>query len=165
MGLDMYLEARKYVSQNDWTNARNIEGELPKTTQYLTVASFFPEGSAEYADHSGAEVSLGIGYWRKDNQIHNWFVQECADGEDNCQPVRVSADKLRELRATVEHVLEEHTEAAAREHLAPAQGFFFGTYEIDEWYWKGLEHTKAILDKAIPLAEDDDCSIYYQASW
>ena len=25
-----------------------------------------------------------VGYWRKANQIHNWFVENVQDGEDDC---------------------------------------------------------------------------------
>lgn len=164
MGLDMYLEARKYVSKID--NKATTDYDNPVLTEnYKMVLELFPENANEYSDFAGAEVSLNIGYWRKANAIHGWFVENCAAGVDECQPIHVNPDKLRELRAIAEHLLENRTEAEARKHLAPAQGFFFGTYEIDEWYWNDLERTKKILDKAITLAEDNDCGIVYQASW
>jgi hypothetical protein len=164
MGLDMYLEARKYVSKIDSKATTDYDNPV-LTEDYKKVVAFFPDWATELSGFAGAEVSVNVGYWRKANQIHNWFVNECGEGVDDCKPFYVSADKLRELRATTEHVLANRTEAVAREHLAPASGFFFGTYEIDEWYWQDLENTKAILDKAVRLAEDEDCSIYYQASW
>ena len=164
MGLDMYLEARKYVSKIDSKATTDYENPV-LTADYKTVSAFFPDWAGDDTGFAGAEVSMNIGYWRKANQVHQWFVDNCAEGEDDCKPVFVSADKLRELRATTEHLLANRTDEEALKLLAPSQGFFFGTYEIDEWYWADLERTVKILDKAIRLAEDEDCSIYYQASW
>ena len=38
-----------------------------------------------------------VGYWRKANAIHGWFIRECADGVDECQEIPVSTIKLLEL--------------------------------------------------------------------
>jgi len=45
-------------------------------------------------DAEGAEV----GYWRKANAIHGWFVRELAGGVDECQPIHVSRENLVVLR-------------------------------------------------------------------
>lgn len=45
-------------------------------------------------DAEGAEV----GYWRKANAIHGWFVRELANGVDECQPIHVSRENLITLR-------------------------------------------------------------------
>jgi hypothetical protein len=45
-------------------------------------------------DAEGAEV----GYWRKANAIHGWFVRELAGGVDECQPIHVSRENLITLR-------------------------------------------------------------------
>lgn len=47
-----------------------------------------------------------VGYWRKSNQIHNWFVENVQDGEDDCGTYKVGIKKLTELLKTVETVLE-----------------------------------------------------------
>ncbi len=67
-----------------------------------------------------------------------------------------------ELRALCEEVLDNPDKA--KELLPPAQGFFFGTYEIDEWYFEGLRVTRAIMDKALALP-DEEFDFYYRASW
>ena len=38
-----------------------------------------------------------VGYWRKANAIHNWFVQNVQDGKDECQESYVDSSKLQEL--------------------------------------------------------------------
>ena len=45
-------------------------------------------------DAEGSEV----GYWRKANAIHGWFVRELAGGVDECQPIHVSRENLVTLR-------------------------------------------------------------------
>lgn len=164
MGLDMYLEARKYVSKIDSKATTDYDNPV-LTEDYKKVVAFFPDWATDLSGFAGAEVSVNIGYWRKANQIHNWFVNECANGVDECQPIGVNADKLRSLRATVEHLLENRNDSEALKLLAPASGFFFGSTDIDEWYWADLERTVEILNKAIRLDEDENCQIIYQASW
>lgn len=163
MGLDMYLEARKYVSKKDYKSVPRdtLYEDIPTTLEYDRIAKFFPEGADEFGEHSGAEAKLTVAYWRKSNQIHNWFVENCGGGVDECQPIHVRPDQLRELRATIEYVLETKD----TEKLAPTAGFFFGSTEVDEWYWEDLARTKTMLDKIIPMAEDEEWSLTYQASW
>jgi len=54
-----------------------------------------------------------IGYWRKANAVHGWFVRECAGGVDECQEIKVSHDQLRQLRADCNNAL------ANRENATP----------------------------------------------
>jgi len=49
--------------------------------------------------------------------------------------------------------------------LPPQDGFFFGSTDIDEWYWKDLKNTKAKLDKVFALPEMSKLSFYYTSSW
>lgn len=47
-----------------------------------------------------------IGYWRKANQIHKWFVDNVQDGIDDCEYYEVSKDKLGELLKVCKEVLD-----------------------------------------------------------
>ena len=161
MGLDMYLEARKYVRKVDWNN-QDESGEPIVLDEYKEIAKHFPENADEYGDYTGGLVTLNIGYWRKANQIHNWFVNECAGGTDDCRPVYVPHIKLTELLGMVNAVLEDN--ANPETTLPTASGFFFGSTEYDEYYTHDLKRTKAILEKALSL-DEDSVSFYYQASW
>jgi hypothetical protein len=168
MGLDMYLYAEKYVGGASYSN-ENGKFVVTPTPEYASLTKFFPEQADETAEYKSATVRIKIGDWRKVNQVHGWFVNECANGEDNCQDVWVSPDKLRSLRATIEFLMDnkdsEDVLDKIEENLPLTDGFFFGSREIDEWYWMGLENTLPILDKAITLAENGDCELYYRASW
>lgn len=167
MGLDMYLEATKYVSRYEKTTDYSVEPKV--SAEYAEVTKFFPNGADKFGDFAGAELKITVGYWRKANAIHNWFVKECGKGIDECQPIYVGFEKLRELRTTCEFLIELKDAPNAKdkvlELLPPTSGFFFGSTEIDEFFWADIDRTLEILNKAIPLVEDEDCSIIYQASW
>ena len=47
--------------------------------------------------------------------------------------------------------------------LEPTEGFFFGSTEKDEWYYKDLKETVEGLDKALSLPNSYE--FYYRASW
>lgn len=46
-----------------------------------------------------------VGYWKKDNHIHNWFVENIQNGDDDCGYYEVSEEKLRELLQVCEKVV------------------------------------------------------------
>ena len=159
MGLDMYLEARKYVSQNDW-----VDGVAKTTRDFMTLASLGPDGLSKYSDFGGATVSIPVGYWRKANAIHGWFVRECGGGVDECQDIYVPREKLVELRDLCKSVIKQP--AMAGDILPPTSGFFFGSYEIDEWYMQDMKQTIEMLDHVLDTLPDNwDWSFYYHASW
>ena len=44
-------------------------------------------------------------YWRKANAIHGWFVRNCQDGVDECEPADVTREQLEQLVADCRTVL------------------------------------------------------------
>lgn len=158
MGLDMYLRAEKYVS--------GLFGD--EKEDFATLLGMFPDEAVQEAaksvDFPSARVQFTVGYWRKVNQIHSWFVRECQDGVDECQVTYVSREKLKELREVCLRVLASGKDTrVAEELLAPQGGFFFGSVEYNQWYWEGLESTIEQLDRALALPSG--WSLYYQSSW
>lgn len=108
----------------------------------------------------GYKESTEIGYWRKANAIHKWFVENCQGGEDNCATYAVSHEELKELKRVCEKVLQKPEEA---EDLLPTQsGFFFGPTEYDEWYVQDLRDTIEIVDWALTQNFD---YFEYHSSW
>lgn len=101
-----------------------------------------------------------IGYWRKDNQIHKWFVDNVQRGVDNCAIYDVSEEQLKELRLLCEEVLENND--LASEVLPTESGFFFGGTEYDEYYYEGLKTTIEIIDWALSQGFD---YFEYESSW
>ena len=156
MGLDMYLSAKRYMSKHF------NEGD---TERAEAIQKLFPElagRQGRWGDASPVkEVSIEAGYWRKANAIHDWFVKNVQGGEDECKPHYVSRDQLQELRDCCQEVLNDR--ALARELLPPASGFFFGSTEVDEYYFEDLKQTIRIIDEALELPESWDFE--YCSSW
>jgi len=46
-------------------------------------------------------------YLRKANQIHKYFVDKFADGNDDCKPIYIELDDLKELKAICEQIIKE----------------------------------------------------------
>lgn len=161
MGLDMYLSARKYFSKNDYSDRENIK----VTPEFGILSTLAPEDLTKYSQFSGISVSYPIGYWRKANAIHGWFVNELAGGEDDCQEIPVPREKLVELRDLCKSAVSQP--AMAGDILPPTQGFFFGGYEIDEYYIQDLKDTVTMIDHILSVLPEGDWNweIYYQASW
>jgi hypothetical protein len=160
MGLDMYLSAKTYVNKHNYKNSTE-EFQPVVTEKFKQLVELFPE--LDNPDIYGFEVSRVVGYWRKANAIHNWFVENVQKGEDNCQSYWVSTDDLEELRNICKQVLTDRSQA---DTLLPSQsGFFFGSTDYDEWYFSDLENTVTIINNLL----DDDTfkcyDFYYQASW
>ena len=117
----------------------------------------------DYSRTAFTSVKVEIGYWRKANAIHKYFVDKCADGKDDCEEVYVSQENFEELMSICNQLLESKDTELAMKLLPTASGFFFGGVGYDEWYFKDLEHTRDILEKV--LADKRDFDYIYQASW
>jgi hypothetical protein len=151
MGLDMYLVAKRHISQYQ-------EADKALGTELM---QHFPELAA---DLTVQEVTVRVGYWRKANHIHKWFVDNVQDGEDNCAGYYVSREALDELRRRCQQVLDFRHLAV--ENLPTASGFFFGNTDYDEYYFSSVEHTIKIIDSALLLLDaDQDWDIEYSSSW
>jgi hypothetical protein len=161
MGLDQYLYAKKYVSKFDYSDAQN----RVITQDYMDLLPMDAPDITKYGEFAGITVTYPVGYWRKANAIHNFFVQTVGEDTDNCQEMWVSRDLLVELRSRCVDVLNaDNTEAKAKEvGLETVDGFFFGDTSYGDWYREDLRITIEICDKIFALP--DEYSLHYQASW
>jgi hypothetical protein len=153
MGLDMYLTRKTYVKQ--WSHQK------PEEQFEITIT----KGGKPYdgIDISNVtNIEEEVGYWRKANQIHRWFVENIQNGVDNCGEYSVSKGELEELRNICTEVLNDHSKA--EELLPSASGFFFGNTDYDEWYYNDVQHTIEIIDKIIGETNPNQ-DIYYSSSW
>lgn len=164
MGLDMYLEVRKSVSLADYVheNGDFLKKENPEGKKLLKAVGLSKLVSPE--SYSVVVTTTAI-YWRKVNSIHKWFVDKCADGVDECQPIYVDRSKLLALRDQVDMVIRSKNEAVAQEWLPTESGFFFGSTAYNEWYWSDLKFTLKELNRVLKETEDEPISFIYQASW
>ena len=155
MGLDMYLSAEKFISGYDHDKDENFE----KILNLLNLDRDDAEKSAT--------VNITVGYWRKANAIHNWFVNNVQDGRDECQRAYVSEENLRDLKSSCLkelNAINNNGFENKRELLPPTKGFFFGSTDVDERYKKDLEHTVQLIDKCLS-DKFKGYTFYYQSSW
>ena len=156
MGLDMYLYREAYVQ--NWNHN-------PK--KYKVSVKFNENKHPFINPDKVCYIREEVGYWRKANAIHNWIVQHCADGVDECQDIHVEEQLLIELRDTCQKVLDDNS--LADELLPTSSGFFFGSTQYDEWYFNGLKHTIDIINGALVEGELPQGvytpSYIYKASW
>jgi hypothetical protein len=151
MGLDMYLNKKYYIK--NWDFMKDDE------KHYITIL----KGSkpSEIPTDKIISIETEAMYWRKSNAIHQWFVNNIQDGNDDCGDYYVEKSQLEELLKIVSDVLNDHNKAS---DLLPTQsGFFFGDTNYDEYYFKDLENTKNELTKL--LAIDDGGEFEYHSSW
>lgn len=154
MGLDMYLKGKRYLS-NHIEQDRDIA---------VKIQSMLPELAGRNDEFGGSpiqEITADIGYWRKANAIHGWFVTNIQGGEDQCEPYDVNREQLEALASLCRRVLAfKHL---ANELLPSTPGFFFGGQHYDEGYFRDLEHTITVIDRALSLPVGWD--FVYQSSW
>lgn len=127
MGLDMYLErmpryrgatasdVSAVESYLDWIDAKENGSEhanctfkqwcgrdnIPTESYIKFYSQFYAKKYSDWdTEHKYgyARIMEQAGYWRKANHIHNWFVENVQDGEDDCRyHHEVTEEKLKEL--------------------------------------------------------------------
>lgn len=161
MGLDMYLIAGKHISGA----AAAPEAEREYYNGLVSVGGATDFVRDEFTNYKSAMVEIGVGYWRKANAIHKYFVDSCQDGMDDCRRAYVQRDVLEELRDFCKQLIDsEFDPELCAELLPPSEGFFFGSYEIDDWYKDEVKRTYEMISYLL-FTVKDDWSFYYQASW
>lgn len=187
MGLEMYLvkmpryknetatDVSKVERYLDWKSAQENpfsewkgtsledycgfkENELPPQD----VIDFY--GKQCTADEAYHNIMEEVAYWRKNNAIHQWFVDNVQDGIDDCDyHNEVTPEHLEKLIGLCAKVL---TNREMADRLLPTQdGFFFGGLEYDEWYFKGIAETvNTLVDVALNTDFETEM-LYYISSW
>lgn len=190
MGLDMYLERcdRMAYGFKDM-DIDDVKENKPKL--YDKIKPYIHERGEYFHWES---IFEGVGYWRKANQIHRWFVENVQDYQDDCEYYEVEREQLEELLdicVTIktncklingkvkcgEHLendvwvadyedgkVLDHPEIAEN-YLPTQRGFFFGGTDYDEWYMQDIENTIDILTKVLKETDFDTQMIVYTSSW
>jgi hypothetical protein len=146
MGLDMYLNASKHLYRED-------DSELVEKIKKMAGTAMIP-----------SRIVFRAMYWRKANAIHKWFVDNVQDDEDDCREYDVDIDQLKTLCSLLDKMLSMPKEEAIK-LLPTTSGFFFGSTEYDEWYWKDIEETRDRLNELLSDPTIDDYYFTYQSSW
>lgn len=179
MGLDMYLKRKRYIGAQ--YEHRNINGkiEIKKGDKVIPIQL-----------NKISYIEEDVGYWRKANAIHKWFVDNCQEGVDDCKEYWVSREKLEELlnickqvvdiaklkdgKITNGYTIKEGewqpiledgkyiTNAEEIEELLPTEdGCFFGSTDYDEYYLQDIKNTIDIIEAIFKEDDKDDYEIDY----
>jgi len=181
----MYLAKKTYVKNWDFEKDKAKKWSVSVKRGGKVVKDIKPE-RVEYIVES-------VGYWRKANAIHKWFVENCVRDTDwQGSGVEVSRTDLEVLLGLCERVLagselvegmikngsrtsgkgwEDIMEkgkyikdpSIAIELLPTTSGFFFGSTDYNEYYYQDIEETAKMI-KGL-LAEPDNGEFEYSASW
>ncbi len=138
--------------------------------KYTTEVGTEGQSSGSITKDNKNRVELG--YWRKANAVHNWFVENCQDGIDDCNRYFVTKEQIKELLSICEKIKAE----PYKTHLLPTvDGFFFGSTDYDDRYYYDIDLTIQILVRVLietnfepKLNNDGNLEkdyIYYVSSW
>ncbi len=205
MGLDMYLErAPRYKNVTiqqikaidgyfDWKDYEGAQKFTLKEWCGVDEKDLPSQDVQEYYKKNGSFVE--VGYWRKANAIHKWFVDNVQDGEDDCGYYEVDREQLEQLLhicnlikskcklkagkiqtgyyygedgervPIMEDGMYIENPAIAQEYLPTQSGFFFGSTDYDEWYMQDVEDTIEILTKVLDETDFDTQMVVYTSSW
>lgn len=153
MGLDQYLSIKKRISGHDFNDKVSQK-------KYKSILKSVDVSEKDLSpDSRSVTVSIEVAYWRKANAIHKWFVDNVQEGNDDCGSYWVSPEKLQELIDLCEKVLKTKNYRL----LPPQSGFFFGSTEVDDWYWDNIQETFDTLSKVIERFPES--GFYYKSSW
>lgn len=192
MGLDMYLNKMpryKDATASDvaavenyleWIKAKEEGSEYANCTFYdfchmdepsqehIDFYSKFYEH--KYSDwdtekkYGWSRIMDQVAYWRKQNAIHRWFVENMQDGEDDCDyHAEVTKEDLRDLLNLCNRIL--HNKSLASELLPTQGGFFFGETAYDDWYMDGIQYTADKIYEIFNTTDFEKEMIYYISSW
>lgn len=183
MGLDMYLYRKTDVKNWDFRKDK-FKIIVLKNGEELPCVN----------DKKIESIKEDLFYWRKVNCIHNWIVNRCGGGEDNCRELELSKKDFTDLLEIINEVLSKSklkkgeilesygfkngkkvenyikgyvisNPEIAKKLLPTASGFFFGSIGYDEMYIQDLKETKEAFDKILKETDWDIQYLTYQASW
>lgn len=187
MGPDQYLEART-CNVGGYAGVRKASyGNSEEVRTYDAIMEACGLTDTELEVRS-IDLSFSVGYWRKANAVHQWFVRNVQNNEDDCEAHYVSNEDLLKLLAVCKNILstvdkgEPEVEESygyisesfpdltldtelADSTLPTQSGFFFGGTAYDEYYVEDLERTVDIIEKLQKSKFWDNFNFYYRASW
>lgn len=219
MGLDMYLDKVKKLDENvtlddicllndyfywkengqEYTFEKWCGQDIKKVKRKL-IPLYKDEYKTRYCDwdteHKYGHKALleQLVSWRKANQIHNWFVENVQDGQDDCGCYEVTKEQLETLielcmkiklasklvkgKVKNGYTFKDGKEVPIMEDgeyiedpttamkLLPSQsGFFFGSTEYDQWYMYDIDFTIEKILEVLRTTDFDNEIVFYSSSW
>lgn len=99
-------------------------------------------------------VDGDIGHFRKVNFLIPFFYYE-----EDCLYKKFDTVVLKDLKDRCERVLSDHS--LAEDILPTEPGFFFGSTDYDEWYYRDVEQVLEWCNKTLSSSDEDDWFVIY----
>lgn len=194
MGLDMFLWKMKKQKGKTFDEVmeikRKLDNEEIKSVEKENLKMYMFHTKLENINYEYDSLFKEVYYWRKANAIHQWFVDNIQNGNDDCEDYRVTQKDLQILIDTLKEVynslcnkemvtkkvqdgsieyeikvFKEEDLEVAKELLPTQEGFFFGGTEYDEYYFEQIKDTLndlQILDRSFDYENN---YLIYGSSW
>lgn len=169
-------KCKRSMSMKEWSGYS--QDDLPSEDAFwhyvpLCVVRYAEWDTEKKYPHK--EIMEEVAYWRKANQIHNWFVDHIQSGIDDCNfHDEVTEEILLELLADCKLVLQKVRYLEDGEIIVPKSvenilptctGFFFGSYEYDHDYIEDIKDTVKIIREILEETDFETQMFYYVSSW
>ena len=97
-------------------------------------------------------------YFRKVNFIYRYFSEKLVD--ESCI---VTKAEIEDIIERCKKVLADHS--LAKELLPTCDGFFFGSTDYDDWYFKDVEDCQKQMEKLLEDYDETTDVIWVDMSW
>ena len=186
--IEQYLDWQRIKAEgNEYANCNTLkewccidDSQLPNKEVIDYYKQFYTKRYSDWdVEHKYGWYSImkQVGYWRKANEIHNWFVENVQDGEDDCDyHNECTREILEDLLHTCKTVLDSCAttyrdgqvvidSSVAGELLPRCRGFFFGGDGYDEYYVSDIVDTIKILEDVLATTDFETQMVFYISSW
>ena len=186
--IEEYLNwQRKKAEGNEYANCNTLkewcgidDNQLPKKEVIEYYKQFYTKCYSDWdIEHKYGWYSImkQVGYWRKANEIHNWFVENVQDGEDDCDyhnecTMEILEDLLHTCKTVLDSCATTYRDgqvvidsSVAEELLPRCRGFFFGGDGYDEYYVSDIVDTIKILEDVLATTDFETQMVFYISSW
>ena len=191
--LDWKKNGQKYTFREwcggDESKVRTDLIDFYKQKKYIRHFDWDKDDSFDYDT-----IFTEIAYWRKANQIHNYFVNYVQGGNDDCGNYDVSKKQLEDLLYKCKEVKRivvlkkakivngqtfqngkwencyengeviENADEVAA-ILPTRSGFFFGSTDYDKYYMEDINYTIDVLERVLAETDFDTEAVCYHSSW
>ena len=186
--IEEYLNWQRIKAEgNEYANCNTLkewcgidDSQLPNKEVIEYYKQFYTKCYSDWdTEHKYGWYSImqQVGYWRKANEIHNWFVKNVQDGDDDCDyHNECTRGILEDLLHTCKTVLDSCDTTyrdgqvvidsiVAEELLPRCRGFFFGGDGYDEYYVSDIVDTIKILEDVLATTDFETQMVFYISSW
>jgi hypothetical protein len=167
MGLDMYLESHQKETYDLYSESISFMQKILNYRHKDSKEVFVDDDEwAKAKDSVDALIDHKqeqIAYWRKANQIRGWFSELLGEESNGVCKGKVSKENIESLLNTCKQVLADHS--LAEKLLSVTEGFFFGSYEYDEYYFEQIKETVEICERVLKEFDFNTNYLIYDEWW